>query len=91
MARDLLLGEGLDDGFDRQRRRLEHISKAVRLLSSQARQPLFQNCLAMWLKFAKGNSHPGVRLGVDHLAECGNACAAMRNSQRNFRAFREWT
>ena len=51
------------------------------LLSSQARQPLLQNCLAGWLNFGEGNSHPGVRLEVDHLAECGEACAAMRNSQ----------
>lgn len=39
----------------------------------------------------ESNPHPGVRLGVDHLAECGNACAAVRNSQRNSGAFCEWT
>jgi hypothetical protein len=61
------------------------------LLTPQARNPLLQNCLAAWLKFSEGNSHPRVRLGVGHLAECGNTCAVMRNSQRNLRAFREWT
>jgi hypothetical protein len=60
------------------------------LLTSQARNPLLQNCLASWLKFAEGNAHPGVRLGVNHLAEGGKTCAAMRNSQRDFRSLREW-
>src|ERR1017187_8643315 len=61
------------------------------LLISQARNPLLQNCLAARLNCDEGDSHPRVRLGVNHLAECGEACAAMRNSQRNFRVLWEWT
>ncbi len=38
------------------------------LLNPQARQPLLQNCLARWLNCGEGDPHPGVRLGMDHLA-----------------------
>lgn len=67
------------------------VERPAGLLRSQARQPLLQSCLARWLNLGENNAHPGVRLEADHFAECGEACAAMGNSQGNFRAFREWT
>jgi hypothetical protein len=65
--------------------------KPAGLLASQVSNPFLQDCLAARLKFAEGNSHPRVRFGVNHHAECGKACAAMRNFQRDFRALWEWT
>jgi len=39
---------------------------------------------------AKLDPHPVFRLGVNHLAERGEGCAAARNPQRDLRPLRDW-
>ena len=46
--------------------------------------------MAKRLDCGEGDPHPGIGLGVDHLAEGREACAAVGNPQRDLRPLRQW-